>query len=109
MPRTIESIAANHQAVIARREAGQPAWDETIKIGHIWNDDTLTFTETRDRIVAALRNSRWYKNADPDDFDDVNEVIDFHLAEAPDATEFDCWWDDLYDLADRDRIWIDRF
>jgi hypothetical protein len=63
----------------------------------------MTFEERRDAIVAVLRGSAWLKGYD--EFDWVPEIVD-NLADASDADEFDGWWDELYDMADTDRVWI---
>lgn len=108
MPRSVEHIVATHQLAVERRRLGKPVWAYTVDISRPWNDDSLSFKEKRDDIVGILKRSRWYKQADPDAWGGVREVVDDHLAYAEDVDEFDEWWDQLYDLADYDRAWIKR-
>ncbi|NKY60426.1 hypothetical protein [Nocardia flavorosea] len=104
MPRTVDHIVATHQLAAERRKAGKPIWDETIDVSRVWNDDDLSFEEKRDAIVAQFKRSRWFR--DDDEFGRVREIVDEEIAYAEDVDEFDGWWDELYDLADYDRIWI---
>lgn len=106
MPRTVEHIVATHRLAAERRASGKPVWDETIDVSEVYRDESLTFEERRDRIVAILKRSRWYRNADPHRFDGVHEIIDDHLPYAETYAEFNGWWDELYDHADYDRVWI---
>jgi hypothetical protein len=88
------------------RAAGKPIWSEKIDLKDVFHDKSITFEQRRDAIVARLKMSRWYIDADPDELDGVREIIDCHLAEAEDVDEFDGWWSDLYDHADYARVWI---
>ncbi|MEV0830853.1 hypothetical protein [Nonomuraea rubra] len=106
MPNTVEHKVEMFMLARERRAQGKPVWDRTIRIGHVWRNENMTFTERRDAVVRILRASPWVK--DRDEFDQLVEVVD-NLAEAEDAEEFDGWWDELYDHADGDRVWIDRF
>lgn len=107
MPRTPEHIALTHQLAADLRSQGRPIWAEKVLLGDIWRNEDLTFEERRDAIVARLKTSRWFKNADEDESWGVHEIIAYHLAEAEDADRFDECWDELYDHADCDRVWID--
>lgn len=104
MPRSVEHIVATHKLATERRKAGKPVWEYTVDISRPWNDDSLSYEEKRDQIVGILKRSRWYR--DTDEYSDLHEVVD-NLADAPDVDEFDGWWDQLYDLADYDRAWIE--
>jgi hypothetical protein len=77
-------------------------WKQTVKIGDIWNDDSLRFEDQRDQIVERLRTLK------DDEDGDLTEIID-ELAETYDVEEFDAVWSGLYDYADAVRIWIDIF
>lgn len=106
MPRTIEHIVDMHRLAQDRRTKGQPIWDRKINLSGVFHNDTMTFTERRDAIVRILRASAWMKQrAEQDAFGGLAEILD-NLAEAEDTEEFDGWWDELYDEADYDRVWI---
>lgn len=87
--------------VAERRAAGKPSWEQTVSLSHI-NPD-LPFEELRDALVAALRATRWVKEADQ--FGRLVEAVD-GLAAAEDREEFNGWMDEIYDCADYDRVWI---
>ncbi|WP_043598935.1 hypothetical protein [Nocardia otitidiscaviarum] len=106
MPRTIDHIVATHQLAADRRRQGRPIWDETIDVSDVFHNEDMSFEEIRDVVVAKIKASRWYRKADPHDFNGVREITDDHLAHADDVDEFDGWWDELYDLADYARVWI---
>ena len=103
MPRTVDHIVETHQLAAARVAAGLPVWAERINLRDVFHNDNMTFVERRDAIVAAIRVTRWYRNVDEDDW--LREIVE-NLACADDADEFDGWWDELYDQADIDRVWI---
>lgn len=104
MPRTIEHIVETHRIAAQRRAAGLPHWKHTIKLGDIWRNEDLGFEERRDRVVARLRRSPWLR--DRDEVDPLLEIVE-HLAHAEDFDEFNDWWDEIYDAADIERVWID--
>ncbi|MFD6400753.1 hypothetical protein [Nocardia sp. NPDC060249] len=106
MPRTVDRIVATHQLAQERRRTGRPVWAEKIDLSDVFRDPAMTFIERRDAIVARLKQSRWFKDADPHEFDGVHDIVDEHLAEAENTDEWDAWWDELYDLADYARVWI---
>jgi len=78
------------------------AWTQTVKIGHIWKDETLGWQEIRDAVIPHLRRLKG------DDFGNLEDIID-ELAETTTVGEFDTVWGFLYDYADAERIWIDVF
>jgi len=106
MPRDIEHIVETHQLARQRVAAGLPVWDRRINIADIWNDATMSFEEQRDALVARIRISGWLVGRN--EFDRLVEVVD-NLADAEDFNEFNAWWDELYDHADADRVWIATF
>ncbi len=99
-----EYRAALHSLVEERRQAGQPVWAKTIRLGTVWKNPDLTFEQRRDAIVRRLRASGWLEHSDFDD--ELGAVID-ELAGSADPDAFDSTWNDLYILADWDRVWID--
>ena len=104
MPRTVDHIVATHQLAQQRREAGQPVWDRKLNLADIFHNDALSFVESRDAIVRRIRISGWLDGRD--EFDDLVELVNDHLAYAEDVKEFDELWDAVYDHADADRVWI---
>lgn len=108
MPRTVDHIVEMHRLATERRRAGQPVWDRRINLADIWRNPDLTFEERRDRIVAQLRKSPWLTGRDTSGFDELGDIVD-NLAAAETVGEFDGWWDELYDRADYDRVWIATF
>ncbi|TDP29838.1 hypothetical protein [Nocardia ignorata] len=106
MPRTVEHIVATHELAHERRRAGRPIWAEKVDLRDVFRNPDMTFIECRDAIVARLKRSRWFVEADPLECDGVHDIIAVHLAHAEDTDEWDGWWDELYDLADYARVWI---
>lgn len=103
MPRTPEHRADMAVLAMRRRAAGKPVWAHRIDLHVPFTDDTLHFDQQRDAIVTILRGSRWV--TDSPDGSWLRVVID-NLADSDDTDEFNGWFDDLYDLADRDRVWL---
>ncbi|MFZ2529758.1 MAG: hypothetical protein WAX14_19220 [Rhodococcus sp. (in: high G+C Gram-positive bacteria)] len=103
MPRTLDSIIDCHRAAEQRRKAGLPIWEHTVDVSATFGNDDLTFERRRTAIAAALRASRWYASCDEWSF--LHEIVE-NIADAEDPDMFDSWWDELYDLADTDRVWI---
>lgn len=83
-------------------------WVETINVRDVFHNDDMTFEEIRDTIARRLRASTWIRDRDQDGFDELGEIVD-NIADAATVSEFDGWWAELYDHADRDRIWIATF
>lgn len=89
-----------------RVASGKPAWDRTINVADILHDGGMGFEAKRNEIARRLRVSPWLKGAD--EFGALAEAVD-KLAGAETPEEFDGWWDEIYDHADRDRVWINAF
>ena len=92
-----------HRLSRERIAAGKPSWAHHISLEDVFHNDDLSFTEKRDAIVARIRASSWYKGYD--ETGDMSEIVE-DLAAATDTDEFDAAWDELYDIADADRVWI---
>jgi len=89
-----------------------PVWHHHItglhplKVGY--QDGTLTFEQSRDQQVAVLRAAPCYSSADTEsDPWSFSGIVDDALATADDEDEFDAALSMLYDVCDRDRIWLD--
>lgn len=103
MPRTIDHLVHTHQIARQRVAEGKPVWEHRLDVSDVFHNDRLTFEARRDAIVKRLKDTRWYKDADQIEFNGVYDVIT-ELGNAEDTEEFDGWWDELYDLADTDRV-----
>lgn len=83
-----------------------PHWNLTVDLKPFWNNEEIGFEEKRDKIVEAIKASKWREwTPYPDYFD---ELVD-NVAAAENVDVFDCAWDEIYDLADDDRVWIVTF
>jgi len=71
------------------------------------DDDSMTFEQRRDHVVAKLRK---LLPETPDVTDDetmiFRDLVD-GLSCVDEEDEFDEWWSDIYDWADRNRVWIE--
>jgi hypothetical protein len=67
--RTVEGIVHAHQLATERRRQGKPIWAGRLNVGDLFHNDGLTFIEKRDAIVARIKATRWYKDADPHQWD----------------------------------------
>lgn len=106
MPRSVEHLVAVHALATQRRRQRKPVWAHQLDLSGVFHDDALTFEQRRDAIVAIIKASRWYRRADRNQLDGVVDIVDDHLAYAETADEFDDRWDELYDLAGYERVWI---
>ena len=103
MPQTVEHKVEMARIARKRIAAGKPVWDRKINLSGVFHNTDMSFEERRDAIVRILRASTWIKGLD--EFDNAMEALD-GLADAEDTEEFDGWFDELYDCADADRVWI---
>lgn len=104
MPDTPEHRADMHRLATERRKAGLPVWDRKLRLADVWRNESMSFEERRDTIVARIRASEWFKEYD--EHDELPEAV-AELAEAPHANDFDDVWGWIYDIADVDRVWIE--
>lgn len=103
MAKNLDTIVDAHRAARERREAGRPIWDETVHVNTIWDDATLTQREKGEKIAAAIKKSRWYKNADP--FDTLHELVEY-LATEDDPREAGGLMNEIRDEATHARVWF---
>lgn len=126
MPRTVDSIVANHQAARALRRQGKPVWSHTVNIKPLLEENSssedASHIAAKARLIAKLLRDNLpdrlfdYKNPDCNlDFIDTVEMMEECTVKAlaedsengVDAVEmFDCWLDTLYDWADSNRVWL---
>jgi hypothetical protein len=79
-------------------------WLETINVKDEWEHfQERGYEKTVSLIVAKIKNSRWRDiTASQIRLDDLIE----ELEESLNLPEFNSIWNELYDLADLDRVWI---
>jgi hypothetical protein len=106
MPNTAEHKADMYQLARDRRRSGKAAWEHKINLADVFHNDDLTFGESRDAIVSRVRASAWFKAKD--EYDDLVYLVE-ELADSERKYHFDYVWDEIYDIADCDRVWIATF
>lgn len=126
MPRTVESIVANHQAAAALRAAGKPIWSRKIDIKAILrenqsSEDHAVIAAKANAIAKLLRAqvpAYMFDITHPEfDFDFVDTVemleectvsaLASDLENGVEATEMlNGWLESLYDWADENRVWL---
>lgn len=79
-----------------------PVWNETVDLKDVWSHD-VPWNKVRDECVPVIKRSTWHKNSY------VVQDLVVELEEALNVEEFDSIWHELYDEADRDRVWIATF
>ena len=78
-------------------------WTEIIYLGDLWS---IGEGGDHQLIADRIKASRWYKERDQDGFDDLGMLVE-DVATAENSEEFNFAWDEIYNLADQDGIWID--
>lgn len=100
-----------------RRRQGKPQWDFTVsgvKAALEAFDDHDDFIRSRDEVIAAIKASTWYGQAD--EFGDLHDAVD-EMADVgnpeidwesdyDEQRHFNSCLDRIYDLADWDRAWL---
>lgn len=73
------------------------AWKGKLDVSDIFRAD-MPFEMRRDEMVRRVRR------LDPNDalLDDIADG----LGDSIDTDEWDCWWDEFYDWADHNRVWV---
>lgn len=104
MPDTVDHRVEMYRLAQERQKAGQPVWDRKISVRDVFRNEAMIFEQRRDAIVNRLRTSGWFAGRDM--FDELATAVE-GLAGSDDAEEFDGWWDEIYDIADCDRVWIE--
>lgn len=126
MPRTTDSIVANHLAAASLRVAGKPIWTRKISIKTILDEDkTNTSPEHVVRVsnrIAQLLRSQAPKQA----FDELHADCNYDFLDTVDSMEgctiaslaedlevgmdagemLRSWLEVIYDWADAHRIWL---
>jgi hypothetical protein len=79
-----------------------PRWKHHLRLKDVFYNEDLTFEQRRDEIVRRIRAARWFVE-DADYATTLLEQLEF----ARDEAEFDGWWNEFYDYADAERVWIE--
>jgi hypothetical protein len=103
MPDTAEHRADMHRLSRERLAVGKPSWEHHVSLEDVFHNDSLTFEQKRDTIIARIRANAWFK--DYDEFDDLPQFVE-ELADTEDNAAFNAVWGEIYDIADADRVWI---
>lgn len=83
-------------------------WREVIEVSAFFQDKGPEFfEENREGIVEALKASRWYREYQETPGEPSLLLCVKELEEADHIADFDYFWNLLYSLADRDRVWIE--
>lgn len=84
-------------------------WKAKLRIGDVFHNDGLSFEQRRDAIVRRFRALLQAGDVSQDSFGlSISELVD-ELAETENPDEFDWVWDEIYDWADTERVWIETF
>ncbi len=79
-------------------------WLTTIQLSDIWRDDTKTVQEKAKIVVQRIVASDWLSRTPHPDT--LRHLLD-ELEMANTASAFDEIFDEVYNLADEDAVWID--
>lgn len=83
-----------------------PVWHRSIHLEVLvqqWKDGGLDIEELAELVVGKIRRSGWRElTHNPDLLDDLLD----ELSEVLNENEYTSVFNDLYDLADADRVWI---
>lgn len=84
-----------------------PHWNISINVKDEWEHfQERGYAKSRDLIVEKIKKSRWRDiSASQIRLDDLIE----ELEESLNVHEFNSIWNELYDLADLDRVWLATF
>ena len=104
MPRTVDHRVEMARLSRERTAAGKPVWNSKLRLGPVFRDETLTFEELRDTVASRLRASTWFKSYD--EYDDLPMLAE-ELADTEDRASLNAVLDEIYDIADADRVWIE--
>lgn len=83
-----------------------PKWNHTLHLADFWHDDSLSLSEKTAHFVTRVKSSRWFE--DLDEAYILQEILDFMVDSAQDGEtdEWNAHLSDLYDVFNRERIWV---
>jgi len=76
-------------------------WVSTLKLDDIFHSEAIGFGNKRDIIVKRIREAVWFNVDDAE----LGEIVD-ELYDALDEEDFDLAWNQFYDWADHNRVWV---
>lgn len=79
-------------------------WKHKLQLGDIFHNEDMPFEQRRDEIVRRIKASPWW---DEDDYR-LHAAVDL-ISESDSVGEFDGYWDEFYDWADDESVWIETF
>lgn len=86
-----------------------PQWTLTIRLGDLvqqWKNGDINIAELADLVTTRLKESGWRAFTPyPHTWDE--KVAQVQSAETP--GEYEAAFEDLYDIADLDRVWIETW
>lgn len=84
-----------------------PQWNQTISLGDLvqqWKNEQIDIPELAELVVERIKRSGWRELTPyPDTFDGML----VGLANAEDRYSYEAAFEEIYDLADSDRVWIE--
>lgn len=86
-------------------------WHHHMVLTDIWGesaDDGSDWEEVRDKTVARFKNDGWCARYMSSRLHGLGGLI-FELEETEDLDDFNEVWNDIYDWADANRLWIQVF
>lgn len=81
-------------------------WNMTINLKDAFSERDMSFQDRKSIVVERITNSGWLDNSL--DGETLRDLV-MYLSESSDTSEFDYWWNQVYDIADVDRIWLATF
>jgi hypothetical protein len=75
-----------------------PQWDYVLRLADVFHNDNLSFEAKRTIIAERVRGLPGNSFR--------RDRLAAQLEEAADADAFDVAWDEFYDYADEQRIWV---
>ena len=79
------------------------AWNHKLDVSSFFHDDDLTITEKGEKISELVKSSTWFEGLYYKD--DLEGLLE-ELSEVEDADDFDVLWDQMYDIFDAERVWV---
>jgi len=86
-------------------------WAHTMNVADDFNADEGDFDQlvkNRDALVSRFKNDGWCKQFLQNPSHGLGWLV-FQLSETEDFDEFNEVWDDIYDWADVNRLWLQVF
>lgn len=78
-------------------------WRLNIDLSDLFRDPARPALQRRDEAAHRLRSSNWPRLcSDPRELERLTQGL-----EDADEEDADIWWNGLYDMADRDKVFLD--